>query len=66
MKITVKDLLKACREQVAKGNGDKIIYLSNDDEGNGYHQMFFLFSEEVSELDVWDEIKDPENKIILG
>lgn len=66
MKITVKDLLKACREQVAKGNGDKIIYLSNDDEGNGYHQMFFLFSEEVSELDVWDEIEDPENKIILG
>lgn len=66
MKLTVKDLFKACQEQILKGNGDKIIYLSNDDEGNGYHQMFYLFTEDVAENDMWGEIKDPETKIILG
>ena len=42
--ITVKDLLKACQEQVDKGNGDKGILISRDDEGNGYHSLFYLFS----------------------
>lgn len=52
--ITVKELLKACEEQVAKGNGNKGILLSRDDEGNGYHSCFYLFTE-----DIWD-YTDPE------
>lgn len=48
--ITVKELLEACKEQVAKGNGDKGILLSRDDEGNGYHSCFYLFSEDVFEF----------------
>ena len=68
--ITVKELLKACQEQVAKGNGDKGILISRDDEGNGYHSLFYLFSE-----DLWDYTdpgemrmseEDFENCIILG
>jgi hypothetical protein len=64
--VTVKQLLELCKEQVAKGNGDKIIVLSNDDEGNGYHEMIYHFTEDVASNDMWGEIKNPETKIILG
>lgn len=42
--ITVKQLLKACKEEIAKGNGDKHILISGDDEGNSFHELFYLFS----------------------
>jgi len=64
--VTVKELLELCKEQVAKGNGDKIILLSNDDEGNGYHEMIYHFTEDVAGNDMWGEISDPQYKIILG
>ena len=64
--MTVAKLLAICKEQVAKGNGDKTIYLSDDDEGNGYHEMFYGFSENVSELDMWGSIDNPNQAIILG
>ena len=66
MGVTVKELLRLCIEQVAKGNGDKLIVLSNDDEGNGYHDMIYHFTEEVAENDMWGTIENPETKIILG
>lgn len=43
--MTVNDLEKACKEQIKKGNGDKIILLSDDDEGNGFHTLFYLFTD---------------------
>ena len=64
--FTIKDLLKACQEQIAKGNGDKVIVLSDDDEGNGYHEMYYLFTENVAENDLWGTIDNPNDKIILG
>jgi len=64
--VTVKELLELCKEQIAKGNGDKIILLSNDDEGNGYHEMIYHFTEDVAGNDMWGEISDPDKKIILG
>lgn len=42
--ITVKQLLQACKEEVAKGNGDKYILISGDDEGNSFHELFYLFT----------------------
>ena len=42
--ITVKQLLKACKEEIAKGNGDKHILISGDDEGNSFHELFYLFT----------------------
>lgn len=42
--ITVNDLLSACKKQVSAGNGEKKILISSDDEGNYYHEMFFLFT----------------------
>ena len=64
--MTVKRLKKLCEEQIAKGNGDKIVILSNDDEGNGYHDCFYEFTEDVAGNDLWGEIDEPEKKIILG
>lgn len=70
MKCTVNQLLEACQEQVAKGNGDKVILLSGDDEGNFFRIMTYLFYE-----DVWDYTDhcevgmtedDFNNTIILG
>ena len=64
--MTVKRLKALCEEQIAKGNGDKIVILSNDDEGNGYHECYYEFTEDVAGNDMWGTIEDPETKIILG
>ena len=64
--MTVKELLKLCVKQIAKGNGDKIILISNDDEGNGFHDLIYEFTEDVAGNDIWGEISNPQDKIILG
>lgn len=50
--ITVKQLLAMCKEQLNKGNGDKYILISDDDEGNGFHTLFYGMddSREVKEM----------------
>ena len=45
--MTVKRLKELCEEQIKKGNGDKIVILSNDEEGNGYHECYYEFTEDV-------------------
>lgn len=71
--LTVKELLKLCQEEIKKGNGDCSIMVSDDDEGNGYHYLWFAFTE-VKDLEEsyelinsLDEDIAPMNKtIILG
>lgn len=41
--LTVKDLLQLCMKECRKGNGDKVIMISDDDEGNGYHYLYYSF-----------------------
>ncbi len=43
--ITVKQLKELCEKQIKKGNGDKHILISNDDEGNGFHTLFYDFAD---------------------
>lgn len=77
--MTVKQLLKLCQEEVKKGNGDKFIVIADDNEGNGYHGMFYGFTDamemeevlqnfgESLEHLVCDSCYDkPEEIIILG
>lgn len=79
--ITVKDLEQACAKQIKNGNGDKVIMISSDDEGNSYHYLWYLFTtieqmeepitigdkEIKSEFEYVDErIATKENTIILG
>ena len=69
--MTVKQLLKLCQEEVKKGNGDKFIVVADDNEGNGYHGMFYGFSDANGMYGIEGEIYDscytkPEEFIILG
>lgn len=42
--ITVKELYKLCEAEIANGNGNKFIVISDDNEGNGYHGLFYGFT----------------------
>ena len=42
--IKVKDLYKAVKAEMDKGNGDKICLVCDDDEGNGLHPMWFTLT----------------------
>ena len=64
--MTVETLLKMCAQEIKKGNGKKEIMISDDEEGNGYHELYYGFDTNVKELDIWGAIQNPENKIILG
>lgn len=41
---TINDLAKFVDAEIKKGNGEKMIMLSNDDEGNGYHGLYYAFT----------------------
>lgn len=43
-RLTVRDLTQLCLMEMKKGNGDKKILLSQDDEGNGFHALFYPFT----------------------
>ena len=61
--MTVKDLEKLCGQAIANGDGDKTIYISNDDEGNGFHELIYAFTagEDCAAYGF-----DPDKFIILG
>lgn len=61
---TVRELLKECEKEIAKGNGDKIILISDDDEGNGFHYLDYDFTPDAHI--VKDYGYDPEKEILLG
>lgn len=48
--LTIKQLYQECRKQINNGNGDKVIMISQDDEGNGYHYLWYSFTE-ATEID---------------
>ena len=41
---TVNELLELCKQEVENGNGDRKILISNDNEGNGYHALYYDFT----------------------
>lgn len=52
--ITVDELYKALGQARKQGFGKKKILLSNDDEGNGYHQCFFTVATNVKDFGFGD------------
>ena len=50
--MTVNELMASCKEQIALGNGNKHILISDDDEGNGFHTLFYSFSNDSDVLDM--------------
>lgn len=68
--ITVSKLKLLCEEQIKRGNADKVIMISDDDEGNGFHYLWYSFSELDDVIDeniyIDEEIATKEDTIILG
>ena len=66
--LTVKELAKLCQDEIKKGHGDYSIMLSDDDEGNGYHYLWYSFStvEEAMCYDCNEEVAPKDKTIILG
>ena len=79
--LTIRDLMKECVREIKKGNGDKTIMISSDDEGNSYHYLWYSFTpmekmeepikignkEYKSEFEFTDErVAKKEDTIILG
>lgn len=70
--VTVEELAALCANECKKGNGKKHILISQDDEGNGYHGLFFgftpvkdVFKGEYQPSCYLDKVKD-ETHIVLG
>lgn len=69
--LTVNELLEECVKQVKKGNGNKRIIISSDDEGNEFHTLFYGFTDNEADLSCLLEIEHDgthtiENCVALG
>lgn len=68
--ITVNTLYKLCRDEIKKGNKDKVIMISQDDEGNGYHYLWYPFCSPddvfINEYELDERIATKDDTIILG
>lgn len=66
--LTVRDLKRFCEQEIEQGNGNKVIMISDDDEGNGYHYLWYQFMmvDEYTEEYVDERIAPKDKTIILG
>lgn len=66
--LTVRDLKRFCEQEIEQGNGNKVIMISDDDEGNGYHYLWYQFMmvDEYTEEYVDERIAPKNETIILG
>lgn len=72
--LTVKQLKRLCEIEELKGNGNKIIMISSDDEGNSYHYLWYAFNEAKEILegeyapysDFSEKIASMDDTILLG
>jgi hypothetical protein len=67
--ITVKMLKAFCEKQIKNGNGNRMIVISNDNEGNGFHGLFYGFTPinkgEESFYAISDSVSEDINEIII-
>lgn len=47
----VHQLAKDALEETIKGNGEKKIFITSDDEGNSYHGLYYLLNTNPEEID---------------
>ena len=70
--LTIKDLKRFVDKQIEKGNEDKFIVISDDNEGNSYHGLFYQFTDDIGEIKmlsdmIYDSVEvDPNKIVILG
>ena len=49
--ITLDELIEAASKAKKAYGGDKYVLISDDEEGNGYHECYFTFSDAKELLD---------------
>ena len=54
--LTINDLLRVCQQKVKEGHGNKKILISTDDEGNGYHELFYGINTNIREFEAISEM----------
>jgi len=69
--ITVNQMLAYCQEQVRRGNGDKYLITADDNDGNGYHGIFYGLTnasdiDDIEDLIYDSQIKDPDKLMCIG
>ena len=73
--LTIKDLYRNLADEIKKGNGDKVIVVADDNEGNAFHGLFFGITSDVNDIKeaveysngIYDSVeKDPQKIVILG
>lgn len=70
--MTVKILSEFCKEQLKKGNGDKVVLISGDDEGNYYHTLYFQFCDDKEQIKqaaqygMFHDDNNPDDVVLLG
>lgn len=61
--MTVMELYKECECLLGMGLGDKKVMISKDDEGNGFHYLYYSF---LTDEDGIKEYTDEKNVVLLG
>ncbi len=68
--ITVKELAQMVLQEIKNGNGDKRILISQDDEGNGFHTLYYGFTSDKKTIKAYADngvgITDINEIILLG
>ena len=70
--LTVGMLLNECLNASARGLSDKIVLISDDDEGNGYHTLAYGITygkedvEEFAKMGLFHDNNDPNGVVLLG
>lgn len=64
VEITLKQLQEEIQKAIDEGHGDKVVILSNDDEGNGVHRMFYTITSEPETIESFDY--DADKYILIG
>lgn len=70
--LTVEQLMVLAYKEVEKGNGNKHVLISNDDEGNGFHTLFYGFQsdekivKDYKDYGMFHDDNNADEVIILG
>lgn len=65
--LTINKLAELCQKQIQKGNGNKKIVISDDNEGNGYHGLFYGFTTSLEDYknDIYDSSETNIKKLVI-
>lgn len=67
--LTIEEIYENCKKQIKEGNGKKFVLISDDEEGNGFHEAYFDFENADILKDCYCSIPNDlklEDCVILG